>query len=251
MKTNKREKFENLIKNRNFFYHISMPRSGTNYVSSLIENITKRLRFDFEDEPFSKYVSNIDIEHLKQKEPIFFTTHECFNSEKIYSGCEFAFSDNEKKVFEIEDFRKVIVQIRDPIEVCYSLQNLGINFNMKRYNNFVNKWCFEYEENVRTYGNKFIILYDDLINNKYSLISELCEFLNIPYTDGEIKSILESIGDKKKFINSIKTNEKHLKNSHTLTESYSMNREKFIIQHQNFYDEISVENLKSHFKQNS
>lgn len=252
MDDRKIDEFKKNIKNQDFFYHITMPRSGTNYVASLIENITKAPRFDKENEPFSKYISNLDYSS-RQKEPIFFSTHECFNNKQKYSGCEFVFSDNEKLIVQIEDFRKIIVQIRDPVEIYYSLCNLGVNFelnfDMEYYNEFISKWCADYENGRRTYGNKFIILYDDLVVNKFDLISELCNFLDVPFDKEFIFSIIESVGNRHQFISKIKTDEIHLKNSHTLDELYSIKRKSFIDENIEIYEQISVETLKKHFKQ--
>lgn len=247
----KKEEFCSAINNKNFFYHISMPRSATNYIASLLENVTKMPRFDALDEPFSKYISYLSDDD-KKKSSIFFTTHECFWYEEEYNGCQFAFSDGEKLTLDVEDFRKIIVQVRDPIEVFYSLDVLGNQIQMytdiDKYNRFVNKWCSDYQEGKRVYGNKFIILYDDFVNNSIDLITDLCNFLNISCEKEDICRILERMGDKGKFFKHIKTDEIHLKNEHTLLDSYAEDREKFFELNKNFYEKITVKNLKNHFK---
>ena len=238
----KSHEFSNVICDENFFYHVSMPRTATNYMVSLLEVFFKRPRFDIQNATPTSYLSDKE----KLNDPIFYNTHESFWKPDPY-GCRFDFSDNSHVIAPVDKFRKVVVQIRNPIDVLYSLNQLGIGATINNYNDFINKWCFDFNPHQRIYDNRFIFVYEEFLFNQEQTISNLLEFLNMTFTNEEVSSVLQYVGDRKKYFSHVNSNEKHLKNTHTLSDSYRIGRDNYRELNKGICKNISVKTLRDFY----
>ena len=238
----KSHEFSNVICDENFFYHVSMPRTATNYMVSLLEVFFKRPRFDIQNSTPTSYLSDKE----KLNAPIFYNTHEAFWHPDP-NGCRFDFSDNSHVIAPVDKFRKVVVQIRNPIDVLYSLQQLGISATIKNYNDFINKWCFDFNPYQRVYNNRFIFVYEEFVTNQEETIRNLLAFLNMSLTGEQVSSVLQYVGDRKKYFSNVNSDEKHLKNTHTLSDSYRRGRDDYRESNKGICNTISVEALKDYY----
>jgi len=163
-------------------------------------------------------------------------------------------SVNDEEFFvKVDENRKHIVQIRDPLEVFYSMGHVNMQGGMHNYNAFAEKWFSDYEVGKRTYGNKFAILYEDYIDNGEDLICELSEFLGLEHSREEVNRIVSELGDKEKYLKSVSkkyntsSKDKHIQNTHTLSKKYSEDREVFKRNNIGIYNNISVKSLKDYY----
>lgn len=239
------EILEVVDKNKDFFYQVSIPRTATNYMISLIEYLCKRPRYGLD--PTEGSTRSYLTEDEKKKDPIFYTSHEPFwhNSTQ---GILVHLRNNTSA--ELPENRKVVVQIRNPIDVFYSLQSLGIASNIANYNRFIGRWCYDFNEHQRVYGNRFIFIYEEFVKDRVGTIKELMNFLEIFCTEKEIIEALDYVGDRKKYFKDSKSNEKHLNNLHTLSDGYNDGRDNYKKSNLKILDNICVENLKKYYKGN-
>ena len=243
--------FLNCLDDEDFFLHISVPRSATNYFVTLFEVLTGRPRFDVHGEwqPVTCYLT----EEQKNLKPLFYGTHECFWATNNPGHANFSVGGEEFPV-KVDENRKHIVQIRDPLEVFYSMGHVNMHGGIHNYNTFAEKWFSDYEVGKRVYGNKFAILYEDYIDNGEDLIYELSKFLGLDHSREEVNHIVSELGDKVKYLKSVSkkyntsSKHKHIQNTHTLSKKYSEDREVFKKNNIEIYNKISVKNLKEYYK---
>jgi hypothetical protein len=242
--------FLKCLDDKEFFFHISVPRSATNYFVTLFEILTGRPRFDVHGDwqPVTCYLS----EEQKNLKPIFYGTHECFWGPNNPQHAKFSIG-NEEFFTRVDKNRKHIVQIRDPLEVFYSMGHVDMHGGIHNYNTFAEKWFPDFEVGKRRYGNKFAILYEDYIDNREDLIYELSEFLGMNYSREDVNTMISDLGDKEKYLKSVSKKynqsdkDKHIQNAHTLSKKYSEDRETFKRNNTELYEYISVKNLKDYY----
>jgi len=230
-------------KTEDFFYQVSVPRTATNYMLSLVEYLCKRPRYDLDVSAgnIRSYLSDDE----KKKDPILYNSHEPFWHDSTQGVLVHLRNDDR---VEAPDNRKVVVQIRNPIDVLYSLQGLGLNPGIGNYNRFIQRWCHDFNGDQRVYGNRFIFVYEEFVKDRVGTVKKLMDFLEIPRTEEEISEALDYIGDREKYFKTSKSNHKHLNNLHTLSDGYKDGRDNYKKSNVGMLDDICVENLKKYYK---
>ena len=110
--------FLKCLDDEDFFFHISVPRSATNYFVTLFEILTGRPRFDVygDWQPVTCYLD----EKQKDLDPIFYGTHECFwgpnnpQHAKFSIGPEEFFSKVDKNRKHIVIYKENYVELGFP-----------------------------------------------------------------------------------------------------------------------------------------
>lgn len=214
----------------------TIPRSGCNYFAALLEVCLGHPRIDRHPD-----CPCFLTENEKQKSDVFWLTHDNFWSHLPYEDITFPATE-----------KLSIVQIRNPLDVAYSLTQMNIcplDTVIEGYNRFADKWLFDFNQDTRLYGNRLVVVYEELMKSPKNILAQSCEHFGYEVDDEKIENSIVLVGDKQN-TSSNAGQSKHLKNTHTLTETYNQNRTKFKVDNSFLYDKITNEELRNLFYEN-